>query len=106
MQQHKSRLVFDPTYPVIDEDCFELQDWRHVYVNVSYGIMSNTPKFLRKGLFMKAYCDSDHLGEKFTCQYRSRFFVILNMAPICWFSKKQTSLETSTFGSDFVAMNQ
>jgi hypothetical protein len=32
--------------------------------------------------------------------------VFLNNAPIYWSSKKQTSCETSTFGSEFVAMKQ
>jgi len=30
----------------------------------------------------------------------------LNNAPIYWYSKKQNSCETSTFGSEFVAMKQ
>jgi hypothetical protein len=34
------------------------------------------------------------------------FIVFLNGAPIYWSSKKQTSCETSTFGSEFVAMKQ
>jgi hypothetical protein len=32
--------------------------------------------------------------------------VFLNGAPVYWSSKKQTSCETSTFGSEFVAMKQ
>ena len=32
--------------------------------------------------------------------------VFLNNAPIYWNSKKQTSCETSTFGSEFIAMKQ
>ena len=28
------------------------------------------------------------------------------MAPIYWYSKKQTGIETSTFGSEFIAMKQ
>jgi hypothetical protein len=32
--------------------------------------------------------------------------MFLNGAPIYWSSKKQTSCETSTFGSEFVAMKQ
>jgi hypothetical protein len=32
--------------------------------------------------------------------------VFLNGAPIYWSSKKQTSCETSTFGSEFIAMKQ
>jgi hypothetical protein len=31
---------------------------------------------------------------------------MLNNAPIYWYSKKQTSCETSSFGSEFVAMKQ
>ena len=31
---------------------------------------------------------------------------MLNNAPICWHTKKQNSVETSTFGSEFMAMKQ
>jgi hypothetical protein len=34
------------------------------------------------------------------------FIVFLNGAPIYWSSKKQSSCETSTFGSKFVALKQ
>ncbi len=37
---------------------------------------------------------------------RTGFIVFLNGAPIYWSSKKQTSCEMSTFGSEFVAMKQ
>ena len=30
--------------------------------------------------------------------------IFLNSAPILWYSKKQTSMETSSFGSEFSAM--
>jgi hypothetical protein len=32
------------------------------------------------------------------------FLVYLNCAPVYWMSKKQTSVESSTFGSEFMAM--
>ena len=32
--------------------------------------------------------------------------IFLNSAPIYWFPKKQTSVETSTFGLEFIAMKQ
>lgn len=53
---------------------------------------------------MKAYVDADHAGNLLTRRSRTGFLVYLNMAPIYWLSKKQTSIETSTFGSEFVAM--
>ena len=39
-----------------------------------------------------------------TRRSRSGFIVFLNSAPIYWTSKKQTSIETSSFGSEFIAM--
>ena len=53
---------------------------------------------------MKGYVDADHAGNLLMRRSRTGFLVYLNMAPIYWLSKKQTSIETSTFGSEFVAM--
>ena len=55
---------------------------------------------------MRVFVDSDHAGETLTRRSRTGFIVFLNGAPIYWLSKKQTSCETSTFGSEFVAMKQ
>ena len=57
-------------------------------------------------LRMWAHVDSDHAGETMTRRPRTGFLVFLNKSPIYWHSKKQTSCETSTFGSEFVAMKQ
>ena len=35
---------------------------------------------------------------------RTGYIAFLNMAPIVWFSKKQTTIETSVFGTEFVMM--
>ena len=37
---------------------------------------------------------------------RTGVLIYLNKAPIIWYSKKQNTVETSTFGSEFVAMRQ
>lgn len=55
---------------------------------------------------MRVYIDSDHAGESLTRRSRTGFIVFLNKAPVYWLSKKQTSCETSTFGSEFCAMKQ
>ena len=52
------------------------------------------------------FVDADHTGDLLTRRSRTGFIVFLNGAPIYWSSKKQTSCETSTFGSEFVAMKQ
>jgi len=55
---------------------------------------------------MHVFVDADHAEDLITCRSRTGFIVILNNAPIYWTSKKQNSRETSTFGSEFVAMRQ
>ena len=55
---------------------------------------------------MSAYVDSDHAGDSLTRRSRTGFLVFLNCALIFWMSKKQTSIETSSFGSEFTAMKQ
>ena len=58
------------------------------------------------GFVMRAFVDADHAGDTVTRRSRTGFLVYLNMAPIFWMSKKQTSIETSSFGSEFTAMKQ
>ena len=57
-------------------------------------------------MMLRVYVDSNHAGDLVTRRSRTEFVVFLNGAPIYWSSKKQTSCETSTFGSEVVAMKQ
>ena len=50
--------------------------------------------------------DSDHAGDKVSCRLRSGFLIHVNTALVQWFSKKQSQVETSVFGAEFVAMRQ
>ena len=55
---------------------------------------------------IRAYVDVSFSGRKVTRWSRTGFIIFLNIAPISWFSSNQGSCETSTFGSEFVAMKQ
>ena len=50
--------------------------------------------------------DADHTGDTVSRRSRTGFFIYINMALIVFHSKKQTTIETSVFGSEFVAMKQ
>ena len=58
------------------------------------------------GMNMRVYVDSDHAGDTVTLRSITGFNIFLNSASIYWSSKKQTSCETSSFGSEFCAMKQ
>eukprot|EP00970_Alexandrium_tamarense_P011261 scaffold2439_cov163-Alexandrium_tamarense.AAC.1 len=53
---------------------------------------------------LRLYVDSDHAGDKVTRRSRTGYIIYLNSAPIQWLSKKQSTVETSVFGAEFVAM--
>lgn len=55
---------------------------------------------------MRAFVDADHASDSVTGRSRTGFLVYLNNAPVYWMSKKQTVVETSSFGSEFIAMKQ
>ena len=50
------------------------------------------------------FVDSDHAGDKVTRQSQTGILIFVNRAPILWYSKRQNTVETSTFGSEFIAM--
>ena len=49
------------------------------------------------------WTDADHAGDRKTRRSHSGIFVFLNKALIFWYSKKQTTIETAVFGSEYVA---
>jgi hypothetical protein len=50
------------------------------------------------------FVDADHAGNLVTRRSQSGILLFVNRAPIVWYSKRQNTVETSTFGSEFVAM--
>ena len=64
----------------------------------------NMPEARGLGFTIRAYVDTDHAGNTVTRQSRTGFMVYLNNTPVYWLSKKQNSVETSSFCSEFMAM--
>jgi hypothetical protein len=108
-KHHNAEMVFDPTPVDFDRSIFEPQDWSYSQYgceDLKEELPSNMPTPLGKSMTMRVYVDSDLAGCQLTRRSRTGFVVLLNNAPIYWFSKKQGSCETSTFGSEFCAMKQ
>ena len=61
---------------------------------------------LGKAFTIQCFVDADHAGESLSHWSRTGYIVLLNNAPIYWFSKKMASIETSTVGSEFMTMKQ
>jgi hypothetical protein len=96
---HNARVVFDPTYPSVDMGTFIKTDWKSMYGEAKEIIRSDAPVSCGKEVDLRLFVDSDHAGEKLTKRSRTGFVIYLNMAPIVWFSKRHTTVESSVFGA-------
>ncbi|KAL7460010.1 hypothetical protein ACHAXS_000478 [Conticribra weissflogii] len=50
------------------------------------------------------FVDSGHSGDQRTQRSHSAFLIYLNTALISWYSKRQSTIKTCTFGTEFVSM--
>jgi Reverse transcriptase (RNA-dependent DNA polymerase) len=105
-KRHNARIVFDPSYPTIEMGAFKECDWKAFYGNLQEAIPPSAPGPRGKDVDLRLFVDSDHAGDQRTRRSRTGFLIYLNSAPITWFSKKQSTIETSVFGAEFVAMKQ
>ena len=62
------------------------------------------PAPLGNTLDITCFVDSDHAGNVVTWRSHTGIIIFLNNAPVIWFSKKQNTVESSSFGSEFVAL--
>ena len=100
----KRRLLFDPRHPDIDERAFSSYDWYDFYHDSKEQVPNDMPP--PRGHFVSTHCfvDADHASNTVTRRSQTGILIFLNRAPIVWYSKRQNTVETSTFGSEFIAM--
>jgi hypothetical protein len=100
----KRKLGFDPRHPVIDENRFRKCDWTDFYRDAEEAIPGNMPP--PRGNVMSTHCflDANHAGDTETRRSQSGILLFCNRAPIIWYSKRQNTVEASTFGAEITAM--
>ena len=79
-------------------------DWFEFYGDVKEEIPLDAPKPLGKSVEITAFCDADHAGDRLTRRSHTGILIFLMSAPILWCSKRQATIESSTFGSEIVAL--
>ena len=113
LKDHKrSRIVFDPSYVDINDDHlpeeeragFKAKYMKELYPDAVEDLPPNAPKPRGKPVQITCFVDADHAGDRVTRRSRTGVLIFVNKAPIMFYSKRQNTVETSTFGSEFVAM--
>jgi hypothetical protein len=63
----------------------------------------DVPEALAGYAWITAYVDASHACDLVTQRSITGILLIINLTPAKWYSKWQNTVETSTYGSEFVA---
>ena len=92
---------------MINEESFPKENWNNSPYGVSEPpIPEHCPEPHGKFTTLMAHVDADHAGDLLTRRSRSGYIIYMNNSPIYWLSKRQNSIETSSYGSEYTAMKQ
>ena len=106
----KLTLYFNPECPNVDPLWFVQNDGPKVFKDQYRDAKEQLPpdylipEPLGRSVSTTAYCDAFHAANKITRRSHTGFIIFINCSPIIWFSKRQNTVEASTFSSEFIAM--
>ena len=100
----RSALVFDDTELDFATSSFTEYQWQDIYPDAAETMPPNMPEPRGREVTMSCFCDADHAGCKATRRSHSGILIFVNRAPILFYSKRQSTVEASTFGSELIAM--
>ena len=91
----------EPDYSHLEEPDV---DWTYsVYGNVKEELPPDMPKPLGKTVVLTCYVDANLLHDLVTGRSATGILHMLNLTPIDFTAKRQETVETATYGSEFVA---
>ena len=102
-----SRIVFDLSRMDVDERLFNvssIDEWKGFYMDTKEPIPSNEPRSRDLSVKMTCYVDADHTCNRVTKRSHSKILIYIQNTPIIWYSKRQNTVEASSFGSELIAL--
>jgi hypothetical protein len=102
----KLTLYMSPELPRYDYGDFRTrkEDFAEIYRDAEELMPHRIPMPRGRSVITTAYVDASHASNKVTRRSHSGYVLFLNRAPVAWYSKRQHTVETSTFSSEFIAL--
>ena len=102
----KMSLYMDHRLPNLDTSMVrsDQKAFKVFYRDAKEEMPHRMPEPHGKPVLMTAWVDASHAANKKTRRSHTGYVIFVNRAPIVWHSKKQNTVEASTFGSEFIAM--
>ena len=96
--------MFDSDNPQISLIKFKSYNWFDFYRDAKETIPGNMLEPRGLPMSTSAFVDADLTGDKSNRRSQTGVLIFCNKAPIHWYSKRQPTVESSTFGAEFRAM--
>ena len=101
-----SRIVFDANNaPLTDHSMFQPANWSDIYGDIKEELPPDMQEPLGNVVTTYCFIDANHAGNLVMRQLHTGVLLFVQNAPIIWYSKGQNTVETSLFGSEFVALH-
>ena len=104
-------LYLKPVFDAYDKDFADTEwisgDWKRSYPDISEKnevIPDNAPEPIYKAVQINLFCDASHAVCLETRRSTTGIVVFINGALIIWYIKRQNTIKSSAFGSEFVAL--
>ena len=99
------KLIIDPgECPVRRTVKAEFHDtWSEFYPDAEEELPPDMPEPRGRLATITAYVDADHAHDQVTRRLVTGILLLINNTPMAWISKRQKTVETSTYGSELVA---
>ena len=103
------KLGFDPARPddvvsPLNGASVDPVDWLEFYPGAEEELPRRMPTPYGTPVLTRAYVDANHAGNLANRRSHSGILIYVNNSPVLWYSKRQNTVETSSFGSEFVAL--
>ena len=106
LKQHpRAMLLIDSSDPpgrkiaTFHRDC----DWSEFFPDAIEDLPTKCPTSYGNPIKITEYVDADHARNAVTRRSVTGILLLINNTPLVWVSKRQRTVETSTFGSEMIA---
>jgi hypothetical protein len=100
----RSILVFDPVTRDWSNRDWTHPDWKDFYPGAVEQLPHDMPIPLGNPIQMNMFCYASHASDLVMRRSNNCFLIYLCGTPVVWYSKRQNTVESSTFGSELVAL--
>ena len=104
--KHNARatIYFDPQPPNLEEIKFTENDWKDLYPDAEEACPDDMPEPLtKKEICITIIEDASHATDLVTRRSVTGYLLMLRKAIIKWYSKRQNTVESSSYGAELVA---